>query len=267
MLSIVIPTYNRNDLLEKCLDCLKVSLDNFDRTSVEVIVTDDSPNTGAKSFLEASYEWVKWKAGPKKGPASNRNSGANHAQYEWLIFLDDDCLPTPGLINAYYDEIIKGEFKALEGAINVDRPQERYDEQSPINLKGDSFWSCNICVAKSLFNTVGGFDEKFPYPAMEDVDFHIRVKALAPIKFLKDALVIHPWRKAGVFTTYKKQMASYDYFDRKYANREKKNYRLHTIKTLFLFATSNFKSLTKFSFRGYKYYLEMVYVHTLMIFR
>lgn len=267
MLSIIIPTYKRNDLLSKCLDSLKLSLEHLERPDFEVIVTDDSPESEAKYLIESNYNWVKWVEGPKKGPASNRNSGASKALYNWLVFLDDDCLPSLNLINAYYNEIIKGEFAAFEGAIGVDRPQERYDEESPINLNGGCFWSCNICVAKSLFNQVGGFDEKFPYPAWEDTDFYIRLKELAPAKFVKEALVIHPWRRVGLFTTYRKQFASIQYFNKKHLISEARNYHLNNVKGLILFSISNFKTLRKFSFKGYKYYIEMVYFYTLMIFK
>ena len=101
MLSVIIPTCNRNDLLGKCLDCLSPNIQTLSASSYEVIVTDDSKQHQAKQFVEENYGWVKWIAGPQRGPAENRNNGAKNANGEWLIFIDDDCLPDAKILEVY----------------------------------------------------------------------------------------------------------------------------------------------------------------------
>jgi GT2 family glycosyltransferase len=51
-------------------------------------------------------------------------------------------------------------------------------------------------IKKDYFeNRLGGFDEQFPYAAMEDVDLSERIKKdNQAILFVKEACVIHPWR-------------------------------------------------------------------------
>jgi len=44
---------------------------------------------------------VEWRQGPRKGPAANRNFGAKFSDSEWLIYIDDDCIPRTGYFNAY----------------------------------------------------------------------------------------------------------------------------------------------------------------------
>ena len=78
MISVIIPICHRNNLLAKCLDCLAPSVQTFPAEQYEVIVTDDGTNTTAKDMMRAQYPWAQWLAGPKKGPAANRNNGATH---------------------------------------------------------------------------------------------------------------------------------------------------------------------------------------------
>ncbi|RYY07005.1 MAG: glycosyltransferase family 2 protein, partial [Sphingobacteriaceae bacterium] len=105
MFSIIIPTYNRNDLLSKCLQRLEPGSQSIDVNKYEVIVTDDSKQEEAKNFIQNNFNWVKWVPGPQKGPAANRNYGAKQASGEWLIFIDDDCMPDVHLLQNYQNAL------------------------------------------------------------------------------------------------------------------------------------------------------------------
>ncbi|MBS1580117.1 MAG: glycosyltransferase [Bacteroidetes bacterium] len=197
LFSVIIPTANRNELLAKCLDCLKQSIQLFNEDEVEVIVTDDGKNNEAKEFIAKNYTWVKWIEGPKKGPAANRNNGAKNANGEWLIFLDDDCEPSVQLLKAYYDAVSQNKnVFVFEGRISTTRTFLNSLESAPINENGGLLWSCNFCVSKTIFNLLNGFDEVFKYPHLEDNDFKLRIDKLKhEIEFVPEALVLHPPRK------------------------------------------------------------------------
>ncbi len=196
MISVIIPTYKRNDLLAKCLDQLKPGVQTLGIENYEVIVTDDSKEFEAKEFITNNYSWANWVEGPHNGPAANRNNGAKNAKGEWLVFFDDDCIPDNNILKNYL--IAFEEHKniyAFEGRIYVDRPQKRLDEEAPINETGGYFWSCNIAIQKKTFIQLDGFDELFPYAAMEDVDLRTRLRENNfKIIFLNNAAVCHPWR-------------------------------------------------------------------------
>lgn len=265
-LSVVIPTYNRNDLLSNCLKKLSPIYQELDESLYEVIVTDDSPNLGAKDLITWDYPWAKWVKGPGRGPAANRNNGAKYAVGEWLVFIDDDCLPDKELLQSYYFEMKKGKYKAMEGMIDADRPRKRLDEVAPINLKGGCFWACNIAVEKNLFNRINGFDEVFPYAAMEDVDFADRLKAIVKTTFLESAKVIHPWRRVRPFSTYKRALASQKIFLKKNGVNRNLKFR-HQRFNLFLGVWFNeTKTLIQYSFRGKRAYMENVWIRFVMIF-
>jgi glycosyltransferase involved in cell wall biosynthesis len=117
LFSVVIPTRHRNDLLAKCLDRLAPGNQTTSAT-YEVIVTDDGADSTAEAMIQQQYAWAKWVAGPRQGPAANRNNGASYAQGDWLVFTDDDCLPEPNWLETYAEAIATyPQIRAFEGSI------------------------------------------------------------------------------------------------------------------------------------------------------
>jgi GT2 family glycosyltransferase len=266
MLSVIIPTRHRNDLLAKCLEKLHPDIQQISGDDYEVIITDDSENNPAQALINDQFPWARWIEGPRKGPAANRNNGAKHAKGAWLVFIDDDCLPESSLLRAYRNEINKNEFKALEGSIEKEHDQTRYDEVAPINTTGGNFWSCNIALEKEVFISVNGFNEGFPYPTMEDTDLYNTLRQKTAIKFLPEAKVIHPWRIMAPFRNYKIRLISNKYYLRKNNIPTNLDFRIQRIKIFIGFSYGDFTKLRKYSYKGYQLYLERVWFHFLMIF-
>jgi GT2 family glycosyltransferase len=195
--SVIIPTCNRNDLLAKCLARLQPDVQTLKEVDYEIIVTDDSAGEGAAALIAEQFPFVQWAAGPRRGPAANRNNGARLAKGEWLVFLDDDVIPDFGLLSAYYEKIKQLQnFWAFEGAILPDDWSllQKDLAECPVNTRGNCFWSANICVQRNLFDTIGGFDENFLIAAQEDQDLYRRLKPYTEIYFIENAIVIHPVR-------------------------------------------------------------------------
>ncbi len=181
----------------KCLERLQSAAQLFAANSYEVIVTDDGEENNAKAFIEDKFTWVKWVEGPKRGPAANRNSGARHAAGEWLIFIDDDCEPGENLLKEYLSAIQANPgISAFEGCILPDNWKllKKDMAECPVNTDGGCFWSANICIKKSLFDSINGFDENFLIAAQEDMDLYHRLEKYTGICFLPGCKVIHPVR-------------------------------------------------------------------------
>lgn len=197
-LSVVIPTCNRSDLLVACLDRLAPGAQTLAASNYEVIVSDDgASDRQAEAVLKDGYAWATWTAGPRRGPAANRNHGASKVRGEVVVFLDDDCLPDPALLEAYQREFSDDpSLSAAEGQIVSDRKAMRLDEVAPINVTGGLFWSCNVAMRTSVFRKLGGFDERFPHAVMEDVELRCRLRrSAASLKFVPAASVVHPMRR------------------------------------------------------------------------
>ncbi len=195
-LSVVIPTCQRLDALAECLARLASGAQTLPADSYEVIVTDDGSQPTAEPMLREQFPWARWFAGPRRGPAANRNYGARQARGEWLVFLDDDCVPAPGVLAAYVAARKQSPGSTvLEGRTRAIGVRTRLDMECPINETGGYLWSCNFCIRRSVFVGMGGFDEKFPSAFMEDVDLRLRLrKAGEPTAFVPEAEVGHGWR-------------------------------------------------------------------------
>src|SRR3954470_10304816 len=85
-LSIVIPTKDRTEILQRTVDNLVKAVEGID---AEIIVINDSSK---KVSLKGNYNKVEIINNPKNGAASARNLGVKHSSGELLLFLDDDII-------------------------------------------------------------------------------------------------------------------------------------------------------------------------------
>lgn len=264
--SVIIPTCNRNDLLSSCLELLQKRNQTYSG-DYEIIVSDDSKDNGAKSFIQNEFPWVKWVEGPKAGPAANRNNGAKLAVGEWLVFTDDDCLPQKNWLLSYDHSIsMNSSGLVFEGKTMADRDRERFNEVSPINMTGNKLWSCNFAINKLFFIKLNGFDEGFPYAAMEDVDFYYRVIAKSALIFVQEALVIHPWRTTKPFGNLKRHLFSQKYFLNKHGMTRNMNYRLKRSKIFVTNIIPQLLLLKSYSMKGWACFIEACVIDFCLIF-
>ena len=112
-----------------------------------------------------------------------------------IVFIDDDCFAEPQCLEAYSKAIRKNPgTEVFEGRIYPDRARVTWAEGCPSNEEGGMLWTSNLCIRKTLFNELGGLDERFKV-AFEDVDLAYRLKKYnKSIIFVPDAAVCHPWR-------------------------------------------------------------------------
>lgn len=193
-ISVIIPTHHRNEQLAQCLDRLGPGRQTLDASQYEVIVTDDGSRSTAEAILRERYPWARWVAGPCRGPAANRNNGALHAQGQWLAFTDDDCLPDPGWLGAFLEAAaVDGEV--LEGKTICRQGIRSCLDESPENIAGGGFPSCNLMIRRDTFERLGRFDEDFSFWC-EDLYFHTLVRRAGLIpRFVAAAVIDHPHRR------------------------------------------------------------------------
>ena len=93
--SIVIPTYNRKPILEKCLVALENQKLNTNISNYEVIVVDDGSTDGTSSWInnnKNNLPHVVLLQQEHGGPALGRNLGVIKSKYEIIIFIDSDLI-------------------------------------------------------------------------------------------------------------------------------------------------------------------------------
>lgn len=129
--SFVIPSFNRPQALRRLLDSI-LNLD-FPRDEYEIIVVDNYPQFQAGRWMEAWYAGrtdILCHHEPRPGAHHARNSGAALAAGRYLVFLDDDCEATPGLLRAYAEVPGFSEIRMFGGRIEI-----QWDEIPPDEIR------------------------------------------------------------------------------------------------------------------------------------
>jgi glycosyltransferase involved in cell wall biosynthesis len=97
-LSVILPTYNRLDRLKIVLAGL--NMQDYPKDLFEVLVISDGSTDGTQEYLHAlsTPYCLRPFFQSNQGPAAARNLGIMQASGAYVLFLDDDVVPTPGLI-------------------------------------------------------------------------------------------------------------------------------------------------------------------------
>ena len=192
--SVVVPTYNRRDQLERCLRALREQ--DFDRTRYEIIVSDDGSTDGTDEMMRAfpgGLPAVRYVTHQNVGPAANRNIAIGAASGEIVLFIDDDVEAGQGLIAAH----LKAHAEAKDRMIAVLGYTPIVDDRGggPVMRYLDDFWervyrraasparrdpwglfiSNNLSLRRSLVVAAGLFDETLPSPNYEDSELGYRL--------------------------------------------------------------------------------------------
>lgn len=105
--SVIIPTYNRSRFLLNCLS--GIGRQSVARDLYEVIVVDDGSEFSHSENIEKeipSYNVdIKYFRQENSGPASARNLGWKAASGDYIIFIDDDCVPSENWLSDYIDAV------------------------------------------------------------------------------------------------------------------------------------------------------------------
>jgi len=100
-LSVVVATFNRREMLSKCLRALKAQ--DFPRSRFEVIVVVDGSTDGTEDFLKDCDFGPRLQVlvQENRGLAAARNAGLQAAKQEVVLFLDDDLLCAPNVLSEH----------------------------------------------------------------------------------------------------------------------------------------------------------------------
>jgi len=207
-ISIVIPTYQRTDLLQLSLESL--SKQTIDPNLFEVIAIDDaSPNGEEKKQIITSKTYpfkFQYLEQNKGGPAKARNLGIKKSVGEIIIFMDDDAVAHSDWVENIVKSLDTGEYSAV-GGITKNYKVETLSEKllnhvghlispiDPITKEIIFLVTVNAAFKKKDLESVGGFDEEFKLPSGEDMDLGFRMrKAGFKLGLAPTALVYHHQR-------------------------------------------------------------------------
>jgi len=192
LLSIIIPTYNRLQRLKQviaAMECQEYALDN-----VEVLIISDGSTDGTDAYLSNLKSSLKlvFISQANAGPAAARNNGIRRASGEYVLFIDDDVVPSPHLIAEHMrlhesrpNLIVLGPMlnpNDFDMSPWVAWEQTMLEKQYHSMQSGKwiptarQFYTGNTSLARRHLNEVGGFDERFR--RAEDVELAYRLNSL-----------------------------------------------------------------------------------------
>jgi GT2 family glycosyltransferase len=190
-ISIVIPTYRRERVL---CDTLRALL-AFDLSDCEIIVVDQTPEHehGTREFLASIAGRITHLRLDQPNAPRARNVGVGAARGEIVLFLDDDVIPHPGLLDAHrraYDDPTVAAVAGRVITIGIPLPATP-SRKSRLPVLGWLFFnfaqttpaevatgrSCNMSVRRRALEEVGGFDERYaPTTHREETDVCFRLR-------------------------------------------------------------------------------------------
>ena len=191
--SIIIPTYNRLGILEKCLRALESQTYEQPITEYEVIVVDDGSTDDTIPWLEANFtEFPHLQLWPQshQGPAAARNLGVEVARGNFIIFIDSDLVVTDNFLQAHANTLIKyGEksnriftYGRVINTCNFDFPT--LEPYKLTDFSAAFFATGNVAIARHWLIEAGLFDTNFQEYGWEDLELGIRLKKLG-LKLIK----------------------------------------------------------------------------------
>lgn len=159
-LSIIIPTYNRNEYIVKLLE----KLHNQMQDNVEVIVVDDHSDIP----LEKSWFKYIYLDNNSGGASIPRNIGIDNAKGKYIVFIDADDLVSPDYIKTILNKTKENWdycYISWQGKTN----QVIIREEPPK-------WNCCVwnCIYKK--ELIGNERFKPELKMAEDYDFNNRVR-------------------------------------------------------------------------------------------
>lgn len=206
LLSVVMPTCNKKELLARSLQAL---LNQRLSDSWEIVVVDDGSEDGTADFLAALQERHEdliriVSPGFNSGRAKARNLGVRSARGEWIVFLDDDIVVPAGLLQAHLNCLAGCEHRGTIGLVRtapevIDAAHFHYlDTRGVAKVVSDRvparyFVTQNAAVPRGAFLAVGGFDERFSSYGFEDMELAFRLEDAQGLVFhaVREPVPVH----------------------------------------------------------------------------
>ena len=180
--SVIVPFHRNLAQLERCLAALESRPD-----STEVIVIADGAREDCEP-LARRYRARLVRISACVGPAAARNRGAATASGDVLIFVDTDVVVAPGALPQLLSQFAADPNIAAVFGTYDDDPAcpdffSQYKNLTHAFVHRDSsrvvasFWAGFGGVRRDAFAAVGGFDETFTRPCIEDIELGYRLTA------------------------------------------------------------------------------------------
>ena len=188
-ISVVIPTYNRRAILEKCLSALEHQDACGELDDYEVVVVDDGSTDGTPDWLRSNadrFPRVRLFEQSHGGPAEGRNRGVTNARGDVIVFIDSDLVVTPTFLGCHARALSKQwarsgsrlcfTYGAVINTADFDHPTgERHKLR---DLSWAYFATGNVAIDRAVLEQSGLFDQGFRLYGWEDLELGERLRQM-----------------------------------------------------------------------------------------
>jgi GT2 family glycosyltransferase len=225
--SVVVPTYNRRAGVLRLLEAL--AQQRYPAPSFEVVVVDDGSSDGTVEALRRAtvpFRLTVVEQAQNAGPAAARNRGVAEARGRLIVFLDDDVVPPPELLETHVaahggceDTVVIG---PMLGPPRRSRPAWVGWEEEHLRIQyadmaagryacgPRQFYTGNASMSRAPFLAAGGFDTRFRRAEDVELAFRLRDRG-ARFRFSAAAWVWHySWRSFASWSGASYQYGRYD---------------------------------------------------------
>ncbi|MBN2372462.1 glycosyltransferase [bacterium] len=215
--SVIVPVYNGEKTLERCLSALKRQ--TIPRDDYEIILVDDGSTDGTANIARSNVD--KYLYQKNQGPAAARNLGVRMANGKIVLFTDSDCEPVENWIEEmvapfrWNTEIVgvKGAYLTKQKEIMARFVQIEYETRYEFMKRFEYIDFIDTYAAaykKDIFLEFGGFDSDFPIAMTEDTELSYRISAAGhKMVFNPKAFVYHSHPTSFFYYLKRKYRAAY----------------------------------------------------------
>ena len=208
LVSVIVPTYNRHEMLRNALLSLtSQQTGNFD---CEIIVIDNGSTDSTRSVVAeiaaSSRVTVSYVREETQVYSEALNRGVREARGAWLAFFDDDQLAEPNWLEELLSAASLTKAQLVGGCIRVQLPpgaprvvgpicrgllgEQPYDGTARVCLGKRIPSGGNMMIAREVFNSIGLFDTSMAIGGC-DCEFITRARAAGFTVATSPALVHH----------------------------------------------------------------------------
>lgn len=196
--SVIVPVYNGGESFRRCLESLQAQQTPFH----ELIVVADGDTDGSWQVAQTVATKTIRLAYPH-GPACARNVGAKVAQGDLIFFVDADVTLAPDALSKVHTlfdadpdlAAVIGSYDDAPGASNFlsqYRNLLHHFVHQTASEEACTFWGACGIIRRQVFLELGGFDERYRRPCIEDIELGYRLKRKGySMRLYKDLQVKH----------------------------------------------------------------------------
>lgn len=193
--SVVVPTFNRSQMLSRALESIETQTYPF----VEIIVVDDGSTDDTAELVERRFPMVNYLRQDHRGVSAARNNGILAASGDWIALLDSDdewaqdkldrqvaaLRERPEYKVCHTDELWVRNGRRVNPMLKHAKTGGTiYDRCLPLCAISPS----SALIHRTVFDDVGLFDEYMP--VCEDYDMWLRVCCRYPVLYVEEPLVV-----------------------------------------------------------------------------